>query len=115
MRVKAVVIIKEGYEESGVRKSIINAINIFLSPWILSLQKQVAIDQGLSDAELAGVIRDIDGVFSVESILFQTGLTGVIADPIFTTPLNQQGRIVMPLRPSNLFVPYPTHEISFRA
>lgn len=113
VRVTARVIIREGYEQDGVRRAIINAINIYLSPWILSAQQQIAIDQGLSDAELATVIKNVAGVLSVESIYFQTGLTNDFIAPFFVGSLDQQGRVVKPARPSNLFVPFPEHNISF--
>jgi hypothetical protein len=113
VKVKAVVVIKDGYEKDGVRKNIIEAINIFLSPWIASSQQQLKIDQGLSDGELAAFIKNMDGVFSVESVSFQTCPSYVPGDITPLVPVDQQGGVVMPLSASALFVPNPTHDIKF--
>lgn len=113
VKVKAVVVIKDGFEDAGVRQNIINAINIYLSPWVTSAEQQVAIDQGISDAELAALIKTIDGVSAVNSISFEVSITDIQQKKIFRSPPDQQGRVVVPSRPSALFVPESTHDIQF--
>lgn len=113
VKVKAVVMIRDGYEDDGVRKNIINAINIYLSPWIVSRQPQIAIDQGISDADLAAVIKSVGGVIAVEQVSFSTRMMDDKENIFFTSPVGQQGRVIRPELPSALFVPYPTHDINF--
>jgi len=113
VKVKATVTIAAGYEQEGVRKNIIEAINTFLSPWIAGYGQKVQIDQGISDAELATVINSVDGVVVVQQISLQTYVNEPGANPQSTVKDVPSGLIVKPKEPSRLFVPYSTHDIQF--
>lgn len=112
VRVKATLTLSAGYEKDGVRQDVIDSINIYLSPWITSAQQQVAIDQGLSDAELGAFIKTIAGVASVESVSFMTCVMYALEEK-FVTPVSQEGCVIKPLSPAALFVPYTAHDIQF--
>jgi hypothetical protein len=109
VQVVASVSIKLGFEKKGVETNINDALNIYLSPWIKSNKKQLQIDQGISDADVAKLIKTIAGVSQVESILFKTYTTNNVSNNKLMG--NQRQGMLYPGAPSNLFVSYMNHSI----
>lgn len=69
--VNATVYIQPEYDIKGASNRITQALKVFLSPWIDSSQKQVAIDQGVTDAQVASFITSFQEVSGIEDISFQ--------------------------------------------
>lgn len=104
IKITASIIIDTNYEITTVTKEINDGINVFLSPWITSVQAQITIDKGVSTAEIASFINSFEAVIEIESISFQIGskdfTTGTISyddDPASKqefTPKN--GALIVP-------------------
>ncbi|WCT10022.1 hypothetical protein [Mucilaginibacter jinjuensis] len=71
--ITATITIDTGFEPKGLQKTINDALNLFLSPWIISDQVQLTIDQGITDTIVAKFLRSINGVAGVKSVTFKTG------------------------------------------
>jgi len=72
VKINATVMMKQGFESEGMKKTIDHALNIFLSPWINSTAPQLIIDQGINSAQIAELIKNTEGIKSVESVSFTT-------------------------------------------
>jgi hypothetical protein len=77
VQITAEITIKNGYEFQGVQKSIVQGLDLFLSPWITSDSLQIAIDQGLSDVQVVAFIKTIEGVLEVGQVTFNVQTTGL--------------------------------------
>jgi len=89
-----------------MQKTLNDALNLYLSPWIVTPRSQTVIDQPISDAQVALFIKGLAGVAQVESILFQTWM----ADKQVDSPSAYQ-KTLMPLTSSSLFISYMHHQI----
>ncbi|MFT5822743.1 MAG: hypothetical protein ACI8ZM_004000 [Crocinitomix sp.] len=69
--VNATVYIQPEYDIKGASNRITQALKVFLSPWIDSSQKQVTIDQGVTDAQVASFITSFQEVSGIEDVSFQ--------------------------------------------
>ena len=104
--ITAIVDIQAGFEIQGMQKTLNDALNLYLSPWIVTPRSQTVIDQPISDAQVALFIKGLAGVAQVESILFQTWM----ADKQVDSPSAYQ-KTLMPLTSSSLFISYMHHQI----
>lgn len=72
VKVFAGVTIDPDLEPLDMQQSIDQALNIFLSPWITSTAQQVIIGQPVSGAMVAGLLKNIPGILSVDDVRFQS-------------------------------------------
>ncbi len=104
VRVMAEITIDSGYEFDGVKSDVIQQLNLYLSPWIVSPTEQVDIDEEITDSQVAMFIQTIPGIASVNSVEFcvyksnSSDLIASVSDTI--TPGS-----------SSLFVSYMNHYI----
>ena len=77
-------------------KNINQDLMIYLSPWISTIKEQVQIDQGINTAEVANLIRAVEGVANVDNIQFETIVNGkkVKQTKRFITPINTKTLLV---------------------
>jgi hypothetical protein len=104
--VNATISINPGFEPKGLQRSINEALNIFLSPWITNDGVQINIDQSLSDTIVARFLKSITGVAGVKSVLFQSSTS---EDNISTASYQ---RSVIPSSDDLLIVPHLDHQIT---
>jgi len=104
--VNATISIDLGFEPKGLQRTINDALNIFLSPWIANNAVQINIDQGLTDTILSRFLKSIDGVANVKSVTFQTSTS----EANISTASKQ--RSVVPSSNDLLIVPYMDHQIT---
>ncbi|NOQ72953.1 MAG: hypothetical protein GQ574_13170 [Crocinitomix sp.] len=69
--VNATVYIQPEFDIKGASNRITQALKVFLSPWIDTSQKQVTIDQGVTDAQVASFITGFQEVSGIEDVSFQ--------------------------------------------
>jgi len=105
--ITAILSLKNGYGQVGVDKAVNDALNIYLSPWISSSSKQIIIDSPVSDVQVMAFIKTIEGVESVESVIFQTWEFDDSGKQINT--LNETE--LKPLSDASLFVSSMNHNI----
>jgi hypothetical protein len=111
VQVTANLYLETGFAEEGARKKIIHALDIFLSPWIASNESQIAIDEPITDAQVADFINDIEGVAGVESVSFLTwSIDPQTGQQKKTGPGEQT---ITPMTESTLFVSGMNHVIEF--
>lgn len=103
--VTANITVKQGYTSQAVQDNVTQALKVYLSPWITSTTQQVAIDQGISDAAIAGFINTVDGVLSVSGVLLS-----LLPQPTGASP---EQLIYAP--PGMLFVTADDHIINVNA
>jgi hypothetical protein len=104
--IKATISIDLGFDPKGLQRSINDALNIFLSPWITSNCMQINIDQSLSDSIVARFLKSIPGVAGVKSVSFQSSTNeDSIAEASYQ-------RSVLPPSYDLLIVPYMDHQIT---
>jgi len=72
LQVTAEVVIEIGYQPDGMKKTINDALNLYLSPWILGTGKQISLEDAVSETGLAAFIGSITGVSAVKAISFIT-------------------------------------------
>lgn len=110
--VYVIITVQSGYEFSSVQQQLIQALNIYLSPWIKDASEQVQIYEDLSDVQVANFIKTINGVASVERVSFKTWLY----DPLITEAAANVSfqSIVEPLKKSALFVSSLFHQITLK-
>ncbi|WP_130735399.1 hypothetical protein [Flavobacterium sp. J27] len=70
--VNATITLFDGYEFQGVQKEIQKGLALFLSPWITSNNKQIIIDEPLSNIDVINYIKTIPGVSNVSELFFTT-------------------------------------------
>ncbi|ALL06183.1 hypothetical protein AQ505_12195 [Pedobacter sp. PACM 27299] len=109
--VVASIRIQKGYEFLSVQQRLIQALNIYLSPWINDPGLQVSIYQDIDDTAVAAFIKTIAGVAAVETVFFKSWMyhPEMITAAAETTVLTS---MVKPLRKSTLFISNLIHEIS---
>ncbi|WP_422360467.1 hypothetical protein [Reichenbachiella sp.] len=66
--VSCTVTLEQNYGLGQSEAAINDQLKIFLSPWITSDQKQLKIDQGISETDVLNFIKTIEGVISVSDI-----------------------------------------------
>lgn len=108
VQVQATIAIKTGYAQQAVQDNVVNAINLFLSPWIKSNAPQLVIDTGLSEPQLAGVISSIAGVASVTSV------TLFVDSQVEASSADPTAQFIASV-PGSLFVSSMDHLIQFAA
>lgn len=72
LQVTTEVALAEDFEQYDVEKKIIGALNIFLSPWIVSSPPQITIDKSISKADVSNLISGQSGVSSVKNVDFKS-------------------------------------------
>lgn len=72
VQVSTLITIKEGFGEKAVKGNIMEALNLFLSPWIRSRANQIRIGDVVTEAGTAALIKEVDGVDEVQTISFKT-------------------------------------------
>lgn len=102
LKITADIQISNNSEPSGIAKTINNGINLFLSPWILSEQEQITINEGLSTAQLATFITSYDEVVGLNHISLQLGTKDVTTGAIIYGDAQQD---IYPTTASVLLVP----------
>ncbi|WP_316839300.1 hypothetical protein [Pedobacter gandavensis] len=108
--VYATIRILPGYEFSAVQQRLMQALNIYLSPWIKDPGLQVAIYQDISDVQVAAFIKTIEGVEAVERLCFKSWIYRSDCTEI---PENLEAiSVVKPLIKSALFISNMIHQIS---
>lgn len=108
--VTVVITIQIGYEFSSVREGLIQALNIYLSPWIKDPGQQVEIYEEITDVQVAAFIRTLNGVADVESVFFKTWMYHPLDQGIPPTAVLQP--MVKRLQPSALFISSLAHQVS---
>lgn len=108
--VYAVITIQAGYEFSAVQQNLIQALNIYLSPWIKDPGIRVEIYQDLTDVQVAAFIKTISGVAAVERVSFKTWMYDPLIPEAAQTAILQP--IVKPIKKSALFISNLVHQIS---
>ncbi|MBL0358424.1 MAG: hypothetical protein IPP72_16885 [Chitinophagaceae bacterium] len=108
------VTLKGGFEnEEGTIKLLIRkALNIYLSPWISSDQKQVTIETPLTDSGVADCVLDIEGVNAVSKVNFTTWV--LEEDNSTKIYVDNDVNVVKPISPAYLFVSALNHCIKFK-
>lgn len=78
INITATVIIKKEFfsELRQVHDNIVQALDIYLSPWIRSTGQQLVIDQEITNAQLAKFIQSLEGVQEVQDISFLPAYIG---------------------------------------
>lgn len=109
--VTAQIEIESGYQEELIRKNVIQALNIHLSPWIASLSPQIEIDKPLTDAKISTFIQTIEGVSAVNSVLFSTSLFN--SETKILTPYKTNKTMLKAHGPTTLLVTASDHTINF--
>lgn len=66
------VTISTGYEAYGIKQKIIDALNVFMSPWIKANSPQLAIDTGITSAQVQAFVRTLQGVRDVTRVSFSS-------------------------------------------
>ncbi|WP_316821917.1 hypothetical protein [Pedobacter gandavensis] len=108
--VYATISIQPGYEFSLVQQQVMQALNIYLSPWIRDPGLQVTIYEDISDVQIASFIKTIEGVEAVERVCFKTWM---YHSDFTEIPENLEAiPLVTPLIKSALFISNMIHEIS---
>jgi hypothetical protein len=93
VQITAVINIESGYSGSGVIKSVKQALNVFLSPWIASSDVQITIGKKIALSEVTNFIASVPGVVSISNLSVAPGsalapskeqqqTTAAIASPI---------------------------------
>ncbi|WP_152969639.1 hypothetical protein [Pedobacter sp. Hv1] len=66
--ITADLLIKQGYAWDGVKRTVNQALCLYLSPWIVSDQPTITIDQGIDLAALITFIKGIPGVDEAKNV-----------------------------------------------
>ena len=99
----ATISVKSGFEFDGVMKVVNEGLMLYLSPWIFTDKEQVQIDRGISTAGITTIIKDFEGVDSVNKIQFETILNG--------NKRKHTQSFITPVDSKTLFVSSAEHEI----
>jgi hypothetical protein len=82
----ASITVDSNYQNDGVIKQVKQALNIYLSPWIHSLNAQIEIDSGITIAQVSNFISRVHGVSSVSNVKLSTDqgvpVTGGYSEPL---------------------------------
>ncbi|WP_460551845.1 hypothetical protein [Ferruginibacter profundus] len=103
VKVTITVVLKKNYQKALVEQDIDMALNIYLSPWIDSDQKQATIDQGISDSGVADCIREVEGVEAVSEVRFTTWIFDKNSKA--KKGMQKDETVIAPSSPAHLFVP----------
>ena len=68
IEISAQVTVKTGNNIPAMQKNINDALNIYLSPWIAGASEHVSIEEGISESQLTGFIKSIEGVVAVKQL-----------------------------------------------
>ncbi|WP_417237172.1 MULTISPECIES: hypothetical protein [Flavobacteriaceae] len=105
IKIKGEVKIVSGYEPKGVAQKINTAINVFLSPWVTTSQKQITINKGVSVAQISEFIKsfkEVENIAFLELYLgkkeYTSGKMVYKKQPYYTVSL-------LDIKPSDLLVP----------
>ncbi|NHN24926.1 hypothetical protein FIA58_004475 [Flavobacterium jejuense] len=81
------ITLSNGYEFTGVQKTVTAALKLFLSPWIVTDSPQITIGENLSADDVIYFMRTIEGVSSVDKLTFNTTKLSPNGEPIIQTDL----------------------------
>ncbi|MGG8496993.1 hypothetical protein ACQY1Q_11280 [Tenacibaculum sp. TC6] len=73
LKITGEIQILPGNSVAGVAKEVNNGISVFLSPWITSKQSQIAIDKGVSTAQIAEFIKSYKSIKAVNALTLYLG------------------------------------------
>jgi len=83
LKIKGTVTVTKGKLPEGVANKVNVGINVFLSPWIKTVQEQITIDSGVSAAQISEFITSYKSVTGISKLYLYLGTknisTGVIA------------------------------------
>lgn len=84
--ITADLLIKQGYAWDGIKRTVNQALCLYLSPWIASDQPTITIDQGIDLASLITFIKNIPGVDEAKNVSWN-----------YTNELNYgDGKLIVP-------------------
>lgn len=109
VQVHATVSIMQGFEPKGVLKSVTSMLNLYLSPWILSDVRQVAINEPVSAAQVVSFLKTIKGVGTVTDLYFTLKTRNTTEDADKSTGLT----VLVPAK-GELFVSQMTHQLTIQ-
>ena len=111
VRITAKISVKSGYQVTLIEKKVNRALKVYLSPWIANCPAQIEIDKPLVNAKASTFIQNIEGVATVESVLFSTffldAATGSEND------IKTDKETVKPHGQATLLISAPNHNITF--
>jgi hypothetical protein len=73
LQITAQVILKKEVDAPSKQVEIIKALNLFLSPWILSDAQKIVIDKSISDDQVVVMIQSMEGIEKVQAVSFTQG------------------------------------------
>ncbi len=74
LKIEGKVEVVSGNSAEGVAKEINAGINVFLSPWITTLQSQIVINKGISVAQISEFIKSYKSVKSIDKLKLYLGI-----------------------------------------
>lgn len=105
VKIKGEVKVVAGYEPKGVAQKINTGINVFLSPWITTSQKQITINKGVSVAQLSEFIKSFKEVENITFLEFYLGKKEHDSGKIIYKSMPYHAVSVLDIKLSNLLVP----------
>jgi hypothetical protein len=116
VKIIAKVTIDPNLEPLDIQQSIDQSLNIFLSPWITSTSQQVIIGQTINGAMVAGLLKNITGVLSVDDVRFQSWRINSANQNKWSVIGNLWGEpTVAPASETALLVSYMNHNIQCKS
>ncbi len=107
--IKVEIVIGSAYGIEDMEKTINEALNIFISPWIASDDQQVQVDVGIKAIDVAACIKKIPGVVNVRQLVLQSWIDMMVQGPII---FQESEQYLTTEAPNGLFVSAMKHNLT---